>query len=453
MKTILVIGATHLDVIATFDCDERKQKNKVGTVRCWPGGAAFNIAANLSAEHYRVRLFSFLNPNTVGSRTIRSILKQSKIDTRYVFDRPRIGDMEDASHGDPAHVAHYQGDKFISGVTCSLFDALELPPDELEKAVRRADIVAIDTNLTSAQIEQIATLCKTCERQLLVCVVSPDKATRLTGSNFAVTFDVVCMNEEEAKALQWQDDSNAGQRREFLQSINAKCVFITKAECGWIYITDKGCESYESPCAPDSIQSELGAGDALFSALCSAAIDGQEYGNEATLTRIRRYVKLVLLQHAPNMLNQRLNTVRVNRAEDLARTAYLFLFLGLALLSLFWSFAPFEFEKPLKSLMLVKVVLTGIFGGALGKVLSVTLEDSTIHALDIGIGMVAGLIAVVLLLMPFYGLVLSINSADLSPIGLTLSVFILSIAAGFQNLESLKRTVDGYRDNMPQSKP
>lgn len=201
-ERVFVIGEVLLDMIGEFNPAQEKMANKTGTITLSVGGAAFNIAANLASRNIRTSLFSCLKRNAPTTYLIKSALKNSGISYRHVME------VRENTASEQAYVALFSDQKFISGVTSSIIESVDILSNKtLANGIKTASIIIADTNLTTAQIQGIAKLCKQYQKPLAISIVSDAKATRITRThNFEDKFKFVSLNTLEAKALDFQRD-------------------------------------------------------------------------------------------------------------------------------------------------------------------------------------------------------------------------------------------------------
>ncbi|NMO17920.1 hypothetical protein HPC49_16175 [Pyxidicoccus fallax] len=321
-QPVLIIGSTLLDIGAKYSGNPTSTQ-KLGTVQYSVGGAAFNIAANLHANKFPVALMTYLKEQSIGCDMIRKVLDRSGIGLKHVRASPAVGE--------PAYVAHFHNGALVSGVTSSLIDAVELEAKELDRAIRRAALVVVETNLSRDQIKSITESCRKHDRPVLAQIVAADKADRICGLDSKETlFEIVSMNREEASRIgfHWPADDTAV--REFCQKVSARWVFVTLAENGHVLLRQDG-QAEETPSLARGMVNVSGAGDALFAAVCSCMYEGKPPSHPAVRGRINDWVSRVLQRESANLLDVP-ELSEKERARDMRTAGTFFLLVaGLAL--------------------------------------------------------------------------------------------------------------------------
>lgn len=292
---ILVVGAVLLDMIGEYSCEEQGLRNKTGIVRLSLGGAAFNIAANLAEKGYETSLFTCLRKGSPTTRLIKAGLTRSGIDTRHAIEV-----LVDA---EPAYVALFVGKELSSGVTSSPIEQIDIAgTGELEMAVEDCTFVAIDTNLTTIQIERVVELASKYRKPISAVVVSEAKVSRISSvqeGGFSKRFEFVSLNAIEAHSLGFTIESIDDQERfpetsfAICNCLNAEAVIVSNAEYGHYVLRRTGVvRKFDAPVV--QITNTLGAGDALFSASCAAWIKYKNVDSDSSALIVGDWVTSVL---------------------------------------------------------------------------------------------------------------------------------------------------------------
>lgn len=299
---LLVVGAALVDFIGHYRTDGADIRNHAGNVRITVGGAAFNIATNIAVRNAaKCCLFSYCPTGSVSAQIIRSVCEAIELGNKWI---PGTGTSTD----EPAYVALLCDEKLDRGVTSSPIEHAALfDTGELEAAVKRCNMVAIETNLNGDQIRILNRLAHRYNKPVCCMVVSDAKATRITGHGFSKPFDLVSLNADEAAAIGFNiyDPPNA-QSTGICDIVNAKTVIVTDGERGFI-VFKMGFAPQQVPALENLTRvNELGAGDALFAAACLSLMKGEEIGSQESNNRIATWTADVLRVEGANLVREKL---------------------------------------------------------------------------------------------------------------------------------------------------
>ena len=296
MAEILVIGGAHLDVVAEYSPDYEYHIDKPGSfVEYSVGGAAFNIAANLSRFARRgteISLMTCIKKDSLSGFLIRSAIERTDIKTVEL--------ISDEAYPESGFIAHWSSGCLKSAVSCSNLDQATFSKELLDRRISKANVVVIDTNLTSDQIQAIQTTCHLRNKPLIVGCVSESKVQRIRQSNLREMpwFVLVSMNEHEARSFFGQEYEKSLSPVMVRGAAHAENVIVTKASSGFSVYSGDGRVDFEAPQVAEAV-SELGAGDALLSACCEYFLHNRKFDWNDCYEYIKRYVLPILkVRHA-----------------------------------------------------------------------------------------------------------------------------------------------------------
>ncbi|MBD0374716.1 MAG: hypothetical protein ICV51_03720 [Flavisolibacter sp.] len=287
---ILVIGSAHIDILADYNKETENDINKAGNILIGIGGVGFNIAANLTYHGISSKLYTVIKANSYSGNLIKSSMIKRGMSTEFLFEMP-AGDSE------IGFVAHRTEGKLITGVASTLVDLYPFQNHSLENAINRAKLVAIDCNLSASQIKQIRTISEKFNKALCVCSVAENKVKRAIGQDQGVYYKLFCLNRKEAEKQSFSKwDMNAQNKHEipqFCRFYHSENVIVTNGKHGYTVYTIKG-ERLDFPKPSVKVTSELGAGDALFSATLNNYLDNGDFNWLLCESTITDYVRRAL---------------------------------------------------------------------------------------------------------------------------------------------------------------
>ena len=290
-QKILIIGSVHLDIVASYEKSNESNADKEGDLKFSVGGAAYNIAANLAYKDHRVSLFTFVKDNSVSGDVIKSAISAANIETQFV--------QQDSDLSESGYVSHQSEGQLISAVSCMAIQ--EKAFDEnvrkaLTKAISSHSFVVVDTNLSTNQLETVVEICREKNTSIFACNVSDSKCHRLIvffPEEKSEIFRFVSLNEKELKKIikhEFIENS-----RYICTKLRSKTVVVTHGKNGFTVYSQNSDENYRSiPYNASGIKSELGAGDALFSAVCAHYSIKNEFQWRDCDQLVNEYVSRVL---------------------------------------------------------------------------------------------------------------------------------------------------------------
>lgn len=265
-KRILIIGSVHLDIVASYEKSIESNVDKEGDLKFSVGGAAYNIAANLAYKDHRVSLFTFVKDNSVSGDVIKSAISAANIETHFV--------QHDSDLSESGYVSHQSEGDLISAVSCMSIQEKAFDKNvrkDLAKAISSHSFVVVDTNLSTNQLETVVEICREKNTSIFACNVSDSKCHRLVDffpEDKSEIFRFVSLNEKELKQIVENDFIEDS--KHICRKLRSKTVVVTHGRNGFTVYSQNSDENYKSiPYNAAGIKSELGAGDALFSAVCA----------------------------------------------------------------------------------------------------------------------------------------------------------------------------------------
>jgi sugar/nucleoside kinase (ribokinase family) len=287
---VLVIGSAHIDILADYNKETENDINKAGDILIGVGGVGFNIAANLSFHGISSRLYTVIKANSYSGNLIKSSMIKRGMSTEFLLEM-HSGDSE------IGFVAHRLEGRLVTGVASTLVDLYPFQNHSLQNAINRANVIAVDCNLSAAQITQIRSISKKLAKPLFVCSVAENKVKRAIGQKPGVYYKLFCLNSKEAEKESFPRwDINAQHKTEisqFCRFYHSENVVVTNGKHGYTVYTIKG-ERLDFPKPSAKVKSELGAGDALFSAALNNYLDHDDFNWLLCEKTIADYVKKAL---------------------------------------------------------------------------------------------------------------------------------------------------------------
>jgi sugar/nucleoside kinase (ribokinase family) len=296
-KCILVIGAVLLDVVGKSSIEQRDAEDKIGIVDFSAGGVAFNIAVNLTQLGHDCQLFTCLRSNSPISQLIRRSIRNMRIGLDYI--------VEDENIPDATFMAVFCGETMVGALTSSPIERINLlVAGKLKSAISKAELVIADTNLSPEQIRVVHGICVECSVDLCLVSASDAKAPRILECQSAgKTLALVGMNEREARAL-GVVANDVTDHREICRKLGAQRVLLTMGQAGARFLDGHGIHRIPAPNVHPA--NKLGAGDALFSALCSCMMLKKSPYSEDGISIIVDTVSHVLGKDGPNLGDSRI---------------------------------------------------------------------------------------------------------------------------------------------------
>jgi len=274
MAGIVVIGAANLDLVGTPADELLPDVSNPGVITLSPGGAARNVAADLSQMGHKVHLITAVGDDPFGEMLLAATA-QAGVDVSNAFQFP--------GRQTGLYLALVSEGQVMAAVSATGIIE-ELTPGHLQERAalfEGAEAVVADANLLPETLSEVLRL----SRNALLCLlcVSPKKATRLRGVLGGA--EIVVCSAREAEVLAGRPVKSRGDVLPIgrtLLSRGPKVVAITMAEQGAAIITK---DAYLWAPAPDvEVLDPTGAGDAFASGVIHGRILGlplEEMSQEA----------------------------------------------------------------------------------------------------------------------------------------------------------------------------
>ncbi|MEM9762782.1 MAG: PfkB family carbohydrate kinase [Pseudomonadota bacterium] len=258
-KGILCVGAAHWDVIARADGPVRIGDDLPGRIEQRPGGVALNVAIGLAKRGRPARLSSVVGDDDAGSSLIGHA-EAAGVDCTQVV---RI-----ANRVTSRYLAIEDGDgSLIAAIadTALLDQKAEGLPGQLEQAIRNADALLLEANLSASVMSDLARFATAASVEIIANPVSPAKAGRLKGLIAQQHRPTIIGNLQEANAILGVDARNSEEAAIGLRRAGARVALVSDGPRTVALASEKGAVSLVPARLTDRF-SVTGAGDALISA-------------------------------------------------------------------------------------------------------------------------------------------------------------------------------------------
>lgn len=428
-KYILIVGAVLLDVTGLAQRGQEDSEDKIGSVSLRVGGVAFNVAINLRELGHEVQLFTCLRSASPISRIIKDSLRSSGIGIKYIIERDNVPEAVFVSLKE---TGMQDGPDLDFGVLTSspIEDVPISTADGIASAIAEASMIIADTNLSARQLARLRQMCHAANRKLYIVSASDAKSQRIVeASSPSERFGMVSMNAREAEKIGLlsisEDDLSLPTNK-----IDADIIMISRGEKGAFLF--RGGTKWDTVPAPDMKGRKIyptGAGDALFSAVCSCLANGREPTDAEECEKIVDSIGQVLRSDTPNLNNV---IPRINDPNT-SNLAFGITCCIVCVAGLFVGLSPLGFSALWIHIPL-SLILAGAFGGVgawlqpLWRQLRHTGEEEFPSSnFTIWVGVVIGFISTVVGTLP--NMVELLEGAKPSPSAMTWHI-ILSMVVG-----------------------
>ncbi len=171
-----IIGSAHVDILG-ISHDDPKHLDKVGHIEVRLGGSAYNVSVNLARLGYKVGIWTAVRAGSVVEKWIVSRLRREGVSTESI--------SRDRRSYAGAFVANKHEGNYVSAVTSTGVDRIDLPLRRIRRLIRRSSSVIIDCNLSADQLSQTLELCNRVGKPITIASVSETKVLRFAEAQRA----------------------------------------------------------------------------------------------------------------------------------------------------------------------------------------------------------------------------------------------------------------------------
>jgi sugar/nucleoside kinase (ribokinase family) len=250
------------------------------------GGTGYNLAINLSQAGIPVGFLTVLKEHSFSSVWIRERLEGAGVHTDLIQLSDHI--IESGFVGIRCD-GHLQ-----TAVTATAVGEYVFRADVLEEAVRHARLVVFDCNLAVDQMALIIEYGTRYNRPVAVAGVSDTKVVRLLDLGQHKPFDLVVLNDIEAKAVLSHESHS--QLDHACVELQAEHVIVTSGPNGYTVISKGGAPKHYRAPQVERIESRTGAGDALLAGIVAHWYRHRRLDFDEAVPSIALFVRKVLQQ-------------------------------------------------------------------------------------------------------------------------------------------------------------
>jgi diguanylate cyclase (GGDEF)-like protein len=263
-KSCLVIGAAHLDILATKK-GHGPGIDIPGDIDVDFGGCASNAAIALSEQNIEVVFLTVLREGGISNLIVRN-LEEHGIRVVPVFRR-------DISQGGFCGIV--ENGELASAVTSTPVESHEFDPGQVRELILGADALLIDGNLGRKSLREISAIASRYRVPLSFLAVSEAKAGRfLSIQSPSILFANMAEFLSIAREKKASEDID-GSVRTFVRETGCALV-IGRGKEGVLCVTPQE-EIAEIPPGPGPVVSTLGAGDALAGGVLGRVVTGMDF--------------------------------------------------------------------------------------------------------------------------------------------------------------------------------
>ncbi|WP_052660671.1 GGDEF domain-containing protein [Paraburkholderia fungorum] len=284
VKTGLVIGSAHLDILARPSA-ESDHKDRIGSVTIEAGGTACNLAFNLRRLGRPVRLLTAWGASPI-ERLMGGHIEDKGVDL-----------LADEIEGMPlaAFVAQLtvQGDMHTA-VSATPVDTHTFQEPRIREAMNGIGYVIVEANLNAASLRSIITIAKEAAVPVFALAVSQDKVARL--ADVLPCVGAVFMNGAESERL--MEVMQAIDPADLAKATGTTLV-VTRGERGAVVYLP-GETRLKIPAPPlEHVDTLLGVGDAFSMGIIDGVVqDGMPF--EVAAQRAHGLIREIAQQTACN---------------------------------------------------------------------------------------------------------------------------------------------------------
>lgn len=304
---ILIIGGVHLDILTNYIDNTANTNFRDGTISIGIGGVGFNITANLKCNNFvNAKLFTVINnpEESFSGMLIQDALKKRGMSTDYV----KIDNRELVSETGFVGIMN-EKNKFEFGITYTGIDSFDFVDEELKNAIVDSDIIAVDCNLESTQINTIRELCSACCKPLFICSVSENRVERAlkfgSGDNFK--YEVFSLNRSEIKKAvenqpqltNWESFRTISEIKSLCDFFHTEYLVVTSGQESYLIFSSSGNRKDGARFNIPVVVSSLGADDALFAAIIAhyAKSKSKSFNWDECRDLMQTFLRKVLRSH------------------------------------------------------------------------------------------------------------------------------------------------------------
>lgn len=376
-KRVLVVGGVLLDVVGRSNSSEEGAVSCNGHVSLSIGGAAFNFAANIANQEEKnidCYLITALKKDSLTNQIIKDTIEKSNVKTDHIVEKDGIDE--------PVYVStlfNHSEEKIETrdkpGITSSPIELIDLINDKkIEKAVSKSDLVVVDTNLSSAQLQHLNKLCEKHKIKIVASIVSDSKINRIHDHSYSKKFDLISLNKHELGIIHNSDlsCSTSDQITELCNKLHSKSLIITAGEDGYCVCSSDGAHKKIKSKEPNRLVSTLGSGDALLSAACLSLLYDEDITSSACEARITSWTSSVLGRSEANLAPKPTKDAVNKSSNKMSIAGYTLFILAISvmLLGIFLATTN-QIEKEYYYIFLaVTSVLASSFGACIKRILN-----------------------------------------------------------------------------------
>ena len=266
-KSVVVVGAMNLDVIATAGQSVKTDDSTPGQVGFYAGGVARNIAEGLTRLAVSTSLHSVVGDDFAGAQVL-ALCQSAGMCCRHI--------KSVTAAATPVYVSmnNDNGDLLHAVSDMSLIESWNLQQQTID-AIEHAAYCVIDANLPQVMISDIAAV--STRTKLVAEAVSASKCKRL-GAVLPSLY-MLRANLTEATVLAGLDKHiSANETGRRLLELGPRKVLLSQGESGALLFENgaHGVTVQRAPAEQTNVVSVNGAGDALTAGFLAAIIHGED---------------------------------------------------------------------------------------------------------------------------------------------------------------------------------